>query len=75
MRGSFRWANEAKHAFDELKEVMSTCPVLDLLDFAQVFVLQSDASREAFGVVLVQNRHSITYESRKFKDMESLLPL
>jgi hypothetical protein len=55
-----------------LKEVMSTCPVLALLDFTQPFVLECDASGEDIGVVLMQNRHPMVFESRKLKDTERL---
>ena len=32
-KGAFGWTNVAQRAFDRLKEVMSSCPVLALLDF------------------------------------------
>jgi hypothetical protein len=44
---------------------MSTYPVLSLLDFGIPFALECDASGEGIGVVLMQNRHPIAYESRK----------
>ena len=32
-KGAFSWSDTAQQAFDRLKEVMSSCPVLALLDF------------------------------------------
>lgn len=71
-KGAFSWSDEALRAFDELKEVMSNCPVLALLDFTQPFVLECDASGEGIGVVLMQNRHPIAFESHKLRGSERL---
>jgi hypothetical protein len=53
--------------FDRMKKVMGTCPVLSLPDFSQPFILECDSSREGTGVVLMQNRHPISYERRKLR--------
>ncbi|XP_057835045.2 uncharacterized mitochondrial protein AtMg00860-like [Cryptomeria japonica] len=39
-KGAFSWSESAQLAFDKLKDVMSLCPVLALLDFMQPFVLE-----------------------------------
>lgn len=77
-KGAFRWTEEAQ-VFEKLKEVMSSCPVLALPDFNlalpdfnQPFVLECDASGEGIGVVLMQNKHPIAYESRKLSNLERL---
>jgi hypothetical protein len=57
---------------EKMKEVMSTCPVLALPDFDIPFTLECDASGEGIGVVLMQNRHPLTYESQKLKGPELL---
>jgi hypothetical protein len=71
-KGAFKWSNEAQLTFDKMKKVMSTCPVLSLPDFSQPFILECDASGEGVGVVLMQNRHPIAYESRKLRGLELL---
>ncbi|XP_057861872.1 uncharacterized protein LOC131070380 [Cryptomeria japonica] len=45
-KGDSRWTQEAQEVFDRIKQVMSTCPMLALLDFTQPFVLEYDASGE-----------------------------
>jgi hypothetical protein len=55
-----------------MKEVMSSCPVLALPDFNQPFVLECDASGVGIGVVLMQHKHPITYESRNLSALKRL---
>jgi hypothetical protein len=55
-----------------MKEVMSTCPVLALLDFTLPFVLECDASDEGISAVLMQGGHPIIFESRKLSQHERL---
>eukprot|EP00253_Pinus_taeda_P036058 PITA_36058 len=43
-KGAFVCMNVAQEAFERLKRVMSSCPVLALLDFSQLFVLECDTS-------------------------------
>jgi hypothetical protein len=55
-----------------MKEVMSTCPVLALLDFSQSFLLECDASGVEIGAVLMQGSHPIVFKSRKLNESERL---
>jgi hypothetical protein len=61
-KGAFKWNEEAQMTMDKMKKVMSTCPVLALLDFGLPFTLGCDASKEGIGVVLMQNRYPLAYE-------------
>jgi hypothetical protein len=53
-RDAFLWSDAAMPAFHDLKRVLTTTSVLQLLDFAKLFVVDCDASRTGFGVVLHQ---------------------
>ena len=54
-----------------MKHLLTHTPVLQLPDFAQpFFVVVTDASGSGIGAVLMQNDHSIAYESRKLKNSE-----
>jgi hypothetical protein len=55
-----------------MKEVMSTCPVLALLDFSQPFVLECDTSGVGIGAILMQGGHRIVFKSRKLNESERL---
>lgn len=44
---------------------MSNTPILTLLDFAKVFVVEIDASSKAVGAVLSQEGHPLAFFSKK----------
>jgi hypothetical protein len=69
---AFKWDEEAQITMEKTKNVMSTCPVLALLDSSLPFTLECDASGEGIGAVLMQKRHSLAYESRKLRGPELL---
>jgi hypothetical protein len=71
-KGAFHWIEESQQAFNKMKEVMSTCPVLALPDFSQSFVLECDASRVGIGAVLMQGGHPIVFESKKINESKRL---
>jgi hypothetical protein len=52
-QGAFIWIDESQKAFEHMKEVMGTCPVLALSDFMVPFVLECDASGEGIEEVLM----------------------
>lgn len=71
-KGVFGWSEGAQVIFEKLKEVMSSCPVLAMPDFTQLFVLECNVSGEGIGAVLMQDHYPITFESRKLNDYEHL---
>jgi hypothetical protein len=64
----FHWKETQQAAFDTLKRVITTPPVLKMPDFEKEFVLQTDASGLAVGAQLLQEYngvlHPVAYASR-----------
>jgi hypothetical protein len=59
-----------QQAFNQLKEILSSTPILRAPDFAKQFILQTDASNFGLGAVLSQLdddelEHPVAYLSRK----------
>ena len=71
-KGEFSWNREAKQAFQNMKEIISSCLVLALPHFSKPFVLACDDSGEGIGAFLMQERLHIAYESRKLQPHERL---
>jgi hypothetical protein len=53
-KNSFKWREDQEAAFTHLKLLMSTPHVLALPDFNQPFILETDASGNGLGAVLMQ---------------------
>ncbi|GJW70088.1 ty3-gypsy retrotransposon protein, partial [Tanacetum coccineum] len=51
--------------FDDLKSRMSRAPILGLLNFDEMFMVETDASDVGIGVVLLQKGQPLCYFSRK----------
>ncbi|KAJ8723813.1 hypothetical protein PYW07_007793 [Mythimna separata] len=62
------WKDEQQKAFEELRKLLITAPVLMQADHTKPFIIKSDASNYAIGAVLVQgegkNEHPVEYASR-----------
>lgn len=63
-QGNFSWIADSITAFDKLKHVLATTPVLALPDFTKQFVVELDVSGIGIGDVLCQEGHPITYLSK-----------
>jgi hypothetical protein len=70
----FSWGQPQQQAFEALKQAISQPPVLGMADFAEKFILQTDASGVALGAVLSQERggvrQPIAYASRTLSAQE-----
>ena len=60
----FQWSEACEKSFQELKERLTTAPILTLPEATQGFVVYCDASRVGFSCVLMQNGKVIAYASR-----------
>lgn len=69
------WGVQEQKAFDALKTMLSTQPVLRAPDFAQPFVLRTDASSTSVGAILMQRHgvmlHPVSYASRRLQPRET----
>jgi hypothetical protein len=61
-------------AFDELKNRLTTAPVLTLLDQSKRFTVYCDASSDGLGCVLMQEGRVIAYASRQLRRHELNCP-
>ena len=66
----FLWNQQCQDSFDTLKQLLTTAPVLKVVDPSKDFVVCTDASKEGLGGVLTQEGHVICYEYRKLKEYE-----
>ena len=55
------WSEESKVAFEKLKSLLCSAPVLRLPDLQRPFVLRTDASNTALGAVLLQEYNEMLF--------------
>ena len=55
-KGKFKWKDEMTLAFNDLKSMHISSPVLAFPDFSEPFVVGTDASSVALGAVLAQKK-------------------
>lgn len=72
-KDNFTWGSATTDAFNKLKEVMTTPPVLALPNFSLPFIIETDASRVGIGVVLMQQGHPIAFLSKALSPRNLLL--
>ncbi|KRZ75580.1 Retrovirus-related Pol polyprotein from transposon 17.6 [Trichinella papuae] len=73
-RSHWKWTAECQTAFDQLKHMLCTAPVLTFPDFNVPFIVDVDASAEGIGAVLSQLSHGnervVAYASRTLTNAE-----
>lgn len=52
---TFKWTEEAEEALNKMKIILTSNPVLFMPDFSKPFVIESDASNDGAGGVLLQH--------------------
>jgi len=70
----FVWSPQCEKSFKELKERLTTSPVLILPDPTKPYVVYCDASRQGLGCVLMQDRKVVAYASRQLRKHEENYP-
>lgn len=55
----FIWTSEHQLAFDTLKQALSLAPVLAIPAFSKTFAIETDASNQGVGAVLLQQGHPL----------------
>lgn len=60
-KNNFKCNQAAQVAFEQLKDVLCTAPVLQLPDFAKAFVVEYDVSGKEIQAVLSQDGRPITF--------------
>lgn len=70
----FEWSQLCQEAFNKLKELLCSPPVLHYPDFSLPFIVHCDASNDALGATLSQSyndgEHPVVFASRKLNDAE-----
>ena len=60
-----------EESFQQLKNILTSAPVLKVVDADKYFVVCTDACVEGLGGILMQENHIICYESRNLKEHEN----
>ena len=70
----YDWVDACKKSCEDLKDRLTSAPVLALPNGKDGFVVYSDASRQGLGCVLMQNDRVIAYAYRQLKKHEENYP-
>ena len=63
----FEWTKKCEESFNKLKHILTTTPILKIVDPFKDFVVSNDACNEGLGGVLLQDNYVVAYESRNLK--------
>ena len=70
----FFWTTKCKEIFQNIKQLLTNAPILQIADPNGDFVVWKNVSKEGIGGVLMQNDCVIYYESQKLKNMNKIIP-
>jgi len=70
----FAWTDRCEGSFQELKQKLTSAPVLVIPDTSRPFEVYCDASHQGLGCVLMQERKVVAYASRQLKSHEKNYP-
>jgi hypothetical protein len=66
----FEWNSKCEESFQQLKEILTSMPMLNIEDLGKYFVVCTNAYDEGLDGVLTEKDHVVCYESRKLKEHE-----
>ena len=69
-RVKWAWESEQQNAFEAIKQVIMTHPVLAYFDKTTKHTIKCDASKKGLGAVLLQESNPVMYMSRAFTETE-----
>ena len=64
------WKSEQQNAFETIKQVITTLPVLAYFDKTKKHTIQCDASKKGLGAVLLKESKPVMYVSRALAETE-----
>ena len=67
---NFEWTPRHEERFQQLKNILTSAPVLNIANPEKDFVVCTNACGQGLGGVLMQDNHMVCYESRKLKEHE-----
>jgi transposase InsO family protein len=67
----WKWDNDHEIAFEKVKKMMTTTPVLAYYDSKKEVVIQCDASQSGIGAVLMQEGRPVHFSSRAMTQTET----
>ncbi|XP_017416566.1 uncharacterized protein LOC108327363 [Vigna angularis] len=70
----FAWTDRCEASFQELKQKLTSAPLLVIPDKAKLFEVYCDASHQCLGCVLMQEKRAVAYASRQLKIHEKNYP-
>jgi hypothetical protein len=66
----FQWTADCEKSFQHLKKLLTSAPILSIVDPNEDCMVCMDACKEGLGGVLSKNGYVVCYESRKLKENE-----
>ena len=79
VKKDFEWSTECQHAFDTLKQKITTAPALRMLTDIDPFRIETDGSGVGLGAILTQKQndrwHPIAFISKSLSDAEQNYPV
>lgn len=67
----FEWGNKQESAFQKLKQMLCSTPILSLLKGTEDFIVYCDVSIQGLGCVLMHRDKVIAYAARQLKIHEN----